>query len=266
MAAKCERPASTGDAFRQFVGKAAERICALQPRLQDADDREDLHDARVAVHRLRSYLRTFGPVLDESWATNLRQRLQRLNGCLSQARDLDVLSEMVEGRDDAVPERVRAERAAKRAAARGELAHERSQTLLAELLIAAERPQLRPAAQRSAKRGVRALLAAVWKDARRRVRRSGRSPGDGELHRIRIAAKHVRYAAEIYACLDGKRAGALARHAQRLQTVLGRRHDAVMADARLESLCEVPSGSLGDAPRARWRPVWRKMCDDYRRL
>lgn len=266
MTVVCEGSTTTGEIFRRSFATAAERVRALQPSLQQADDREDLHDARVAVRRLRSYLRTFRPVLDEGWASDLRQRLERLNGCLSEARDLDVLTEMVEGRGGAVPERVRIERAAKRAAAREELAHERSQRLLAELAVAAEHPQLGPEARCPAKRGVRALLAGVWKRARRRVRRYGRTPSEAELHRMRIGAKHVRYAAEVYASVSGKPARALARHARRLQAVLGRRHDAVMADARLQTLCEVPAGSLGDAPRARWRPIWRKMCDDYRRL
>ncbi|HKU81107.1 MAG TPA: CHAD domain-containing protein [Candidatus Tumulicola sp.] len=257
---------STGEAFRQNFANAVERVRALQPRLQAGDDREDLHEARVAVRRLRSYLRTFEPVLEITWATSLRRRLERLNACLSEARDLDVLSEMVAGRDDTVPDRVATERLAKRRAAREELGHERSQTLLRDLDLAAERPQVRPEAQLAARRGVRALLARVWKRARRRVRRCGRKPADAELHRIRIAAKHVRYAAEVYGDLGAKSARALARHARRLQTVLGRHHDAVVAAARLQTLCELPPGTLGDAPRARWRPLWRKMCDDYRRL
>lgn len=257
---------STGDVFKRFFAEAARRVRALQPRLLAADDREDLHDARVAVRRMRSYLRTFGPVLDAAWAAELRARLMRLDGCLSEVRDLDVLSEMVAGRDDAVPARVRAEREAKRAIARDELAHERSQSLLAELEVAAQRPRFRSGARRSAKRGVRRLLARVWKRAQRRVRRVGRAPSDAELHRIRIAAKHVRYAAEAYASVDGKRAHALARRAGRLQGILGRRHDAVVAAARLQMLCEVPAESLGEVPCTRWRPLWSKMCRAYRRL
>lgn len=266
MPQSCESAPSVGDVFKKVFGAEQERVRTLQPRLQAGDAREDLHDARVSVRRLRSYLRTFEPVLDDAWATGLRRRLERLNRCLSEARDLDVVMEMVEGRDDVVPERVRAERSAKRAAAREELAHERSRALLDELAAGAERPHLRPNASRPAKQSIRRLLARVWKRAQRRVRRCGRAPGDADLHRIRIAAKHVRYAAEIYSSLDGQRADALARHARRLQTALGRRHDAVMAGARLEALCELPSASLGDAPRARWRRIWRKMCDDYRRL
>ncbi|HEU5479102.1 MAG TPA: hypothetical protein VFU90_04675, partial [Candidatus Tumulicola sp.] len=70
---------------------------------------------------------------------------------------------------------------------------------------------------------------------------------------------------ECFAPLHGKRAAALARHAERLQTVLGERHDAVMIAQRLQSFGIAQDVVVAPKP-ARWRPVWRRMRADYRRL
>jgi len=60
--------------------------------LRLAPEHEDIHQLRVAMRRLRAYLRAARPLLDESWSEPLRDELQELGRTLGEARDLDVLS------------------------------------------------------------------------------------------------------------------------------------------------------------------------------
>src|SRR5690606_24114464 len=84
--------ASTGipDAFRKIAG-----TCLRQYRLNEAlirrQNPEALHQARVALRRLRSAFSIFAPLLDDDAFTRLRDEIRWLAGALGEARDLDVL-------------------------------------------------------------------------------------------------------------------------------------------------------------------------------
>ena len=52
-----------------------------------------VHQMRVAARRLRSALKTFGPLLDPEWAGSLRAELKWLADALAGARDNEVLLE-----------------------------------------------------------------------------------------------------------------------------------------------------------------------------
>lgn len=271
------RGPSAGDVFKENFAATVDELIDLDGRLRSNDDPENLHAARVAVRRLRSYLRTFMPVLDLAWAGELRERLSWLNRCFADARDLDVLVAMLERRAETAPaqeawppevplDRLRAERAAKHAAVQVALREERYADLVRDLFAGSREPRFTAAADEPARKGIRRLLSAVWKKACKRVRKFEHAPTDAELHKIRIAAKHVRYFAECFAPLAGKRAASLARQAQRMQTALGERHDAVMAVQRLQAFCEVPQGAFVTTKGVRWRGIWGKMRSDYQAL
>ena len=78
-----------------------------------------------------------------------------------------------------------------------------------------------------------ALVGARWHALRRQVRKSGHDASDERLHRIRIKAKQLRYAAEAATPVMGKAARRTARAAEDLQTLLGEHHDAVTAESWL---------------------------------
>ncbi|MGA8534855.1 MAG: CHAD domain-containing protein [Candidatus Tumulicola sp.] len=264
-----------GDVFKTAFGTNVVDLIRLDAKVREGDSPEALHDARVAVRRLRSYLRTFLPILDGVWACALRERLRWLNERFAEARDLDVLLEGLERSGTAAGgvasasellERVRAERDRRHQSVQAALRDARYLTLLEEIVAAARQPQFVGQAQRPARPGMRRLLSAVWKRARKRVRRYGRRPTDAQLHEIRIKTKHVRYAAECLEPFDGKPVKALVRHAERLQSLLGNQHDAVMAAARLRDFIGSAPWEDRSVPRPRWRPVWRKMRRAYRRL
>ena len=94
---------------------------------------------------------------------------------------------------------------------------------------------------------------------------------DAELHAIRIRAKRVRYAAESAAAFCGEAAWRFARRVERLQTVLGEQHDAVVAEAALREQVDrahalfageliVVEAARAAAAGRRWRRVWKQAC------
>jgi CHAD domain-containing protein len=100
-------------------------------------------------------------------------------------------------------------------------------------------------------------------------------PADPDLHRIRILAKRVRYAAEAAEPLVGKIATRFAEAAAALQDVLGDHQDSVTSQAWLREVGRGPrafvAGELTamerDAAaqdRAAWHNVWKKV--DRKRL
>jgi CHAD domain-containing protein len=90
------------------------------------------------------------------------------------------------------------------------------------------------------------------------------------LHRIRIASKQLRYAAELSTPVIGKGAHRTAKAGKRLQTLLGDHHDAVSAERwlRTEGLRADPEVSFAAGQLAatlhrhqqslggRWRGLW----------
>ncbi|MBV8581405.1 MAG: CHAD domain-containing protein [Candidatus Eremiobacteraeota bacterium] len=277
------------DVVRAAFAASVERLVRFDAKLRLHADEESIHQARVAVRRLRSDLRTFLPVLDATRACALRERLSWLQDGLSEARDADVLliglrrrGETLPGTDRRFLDDVLAPFGAARERAYAHvgdmLRQPRYVALLQELVETAKQPPLTPAADDDACDAAPALVREAWKTLRKRVRRRMRPPEDRELHRIRIAAKRVRYAAEALEAAVGGVARDLAAAAESIQTILGDQHDAVVARDRLRALAgrgahafvagEVAALAHGDACAGRdaWRPAWRAARREHRRF
>src|SRR5438067_5163160 len=79
----------------------AESVAALlhhDPLVRTGRDPEAIHQARVATRKLRSNLRTFGPLLDVEWLEALRAELGWLAMGLGAVRDREVLLERLRER------------------------------------------------------------------------------------------------------------------------------------------------------------------------
>ena len=187
---------------------------------------ESVHDLRVAIARVRSALRTFGPALPADTSLELALRLKQCAAMLGPVRDLEVIGELL---DSAAPGPLRdREAAAVRAELASRLEHARSEVsgfaharLVADLAsyvdgLASRKGDLKPLARRAARRADKRFDAA------------GRDPI--ALHRARTAAKRARYAAEIV----GRKK--LARRLKRRTDGLGIHHDCHVAAARLLSI------------------------------
>jgi len=285
---------SVGEVVRASIADALERLLDHDYRLRAAasdPSSHDVHQARVATRRLRSDLRTFGAVVDPEWLGHTRDELRWLGDVLGRVRDADVLAGHLDADwerspgDDAGRDELRAllgeERADLAADLAAALASDRSVALLDRLHAAAGRPPLtagrvdgrRVRPDDRAGKVVPAMVGARWRALRRRVRKAGRHPTDRQLHRIRIGAKQLRYAAEAAVPVIGKPTRRTAAAAEALQTVLGEQHDAVGAEAwfRERALAASPAGVFAAVRlaadqqrrqleyRGEWRTEWSAL-------
>jgi CHAD domain-containing protein len=265
-------------------------------RVDSADPpARDIHQARVATRRLRADLKLLQPVLDPIWVRHTRTELKWIAGLLGSIRDLDVLDEVLD-QDTAgsLPEgdglrQLKERLQDQRREASGDLTRamvgERYLNLLDRLAAAASAPPLaggvsagasrssrRPADERAAK-ALPKLVRRRLRGLRGKIRRGGRRPSDGQLHRIRIAAKQLRYASETAGPVIGRPARRMAKAAESLQSVLGDHHDAVNAEQwlRREALTSRPEASFAAGRlvadqerlqrylRHRWTTPWNQV-------
>ena len=205
-------------------------------------DVEALHRARVTSRRLRELLPIVG--LDADTTQKLRRHLKKLTRRLGKVRDLDVLVEIVEnlGRDRRFDKKAlkvlegSLERA--RAAARERLSEKlssgKTHRLVRQLKRAAKHLERRDEESEPARR-LRLARTAIWVlDARaarraRRLRQAMEAAGTvyapDRLHELRVALKTLRYAVELRATAQHRRAGRDAAGLKTSQELLGRLHD-----------------------------------------
>jgi inorganic triphosphatase YgiF len=229
----------------QHIGQACLRHYRLnEQQLLNRHDAEVLHQARVAVRRMRSAFSIHRKMCGDSEFARLGDELRWLQAELGSARDLDVL------RMRAPPGRVRdsIERAKNRAysAVDEALASGRARALMIDLTEwIADGPWLRQADGEDARKRPATQFAADALDHfRKKVKKGGRhieTIDDDARHEVRKAAKKLRYSAEFYAGLyDRKRQ--LSRHKDfvaaltDLQDQLGALNDLVTAREVLDGL------------------------------
>jgi CHAD domain-containing protein len=272
------------------IAASVVRILQHDPGVRIGDDPEDVHQSRVGTRRLRSDLRTFGTVLDQTWVTALREELRWIAGLLGAVRDADVLEERLRRQVDSLGSlsapsvaplfrRLAKERDAARTALVAGMNSARYVALLDELVAAATAPPLGSDAHRRAKKIVPSLVAGPWKKLRRQVENLPSEPSSQELHQVRIRAKRARYAAEAVEPLVGKPAASFARAVAGLQTVLGDHHDAVVAEAWLRGAAADTEPAVAGAIeqliavqqddaracRSMWKSAWKKASAKRRR-
>jgi CHAD domain-containing protein len=279
---------SAEDLLRHDLTASALRFFRHEPGVRVGEDPEAVHQARVACRRVRSTLRTFRGVLEPAWTKRLRDELKWLAGLLGGVRDADVLYARLEeglatlqeadraaGRP--LLDRLAGEREEARARLIGAMGEERYAALLDDLVAAARAPAVLAEAARPAAELLPPQVASARSKLRKAVRRAGDDPSDEALHKIRIRAKRLRYAAEAVAPAVGKPAERLGKAAEGLQDLLGDQHDAVVAEAWLRQAVDrgprdraLVAGQLialqqaaAASDRSGWRKAW-KACKGKR--
>ena len=259
---------SVNDAFKLLVESCLAQFVANQQGMLQAGDPEYLHQMRVALRRLRSVFSTFAVLVPRSLLAEPVARTRSLAAALGRARDWDVfaaetLPPVAAHYPDhpgiaAVSRAAVRKRNTARSAARRAVASARGQGLLLSLrgwlsaetwLTAAE---VTPALRAELMSPVSPFAQKVLARAHRRVLKRGRNfgrLGPAELHRLRVAAKKLRYAAEFFAPLYDEREARDYRAALAgLQDGLGAYNDAVT----LARLAAAASGGVSpDAHEAR---------------
>ena len=290
--AALDAEATAADVVRNAIAASVERLIRHDPIVRLDADVEGVHQARVATRRLRSDLRTFRSLLEPEQTRALRAELKWLAASLGAVRDCDVLLARLRDLASRLPEeaggdaaRVVAALEADRDQAYDELratiGSMRYLELLDRLIDVAAAPPLLPGSERAAAAVLRPLVKRPLRRLAREASALGDRPADDELHALRIRTKRARYAVEAAAPVLGKRAGAVAAAAAKLQDVLGEHHDAVVAERRLReeaqssrfSSTAFAAGELAglelagaDRARARWRKTWKALAKTRSRM
>lgn len=242
--AKARRSSTAAGLVQRAISEGVERLLDHDYRLRlhsDDPDSHDVHQARVATRRLRSNLKTLRPLLDPIWVSHSEEELRWMGSVLGAVRDLDVMETSLRSAGNAqqpgpdslaeLLTTLAAERVGAVAGLAEALGSQRYLDLVDRLHAAALQPPLiggrgnGPRAPRASK-VVPKLVSRRWRTIEKRVAAAGKSPSAEELHRIRIAAKNLRYACELSEPVVGQKAGKTAKLAENIQTVLGDYHDA----------------------------------------
>lgn len=219
-------------------------------RLEEPDA---VHDMRSAARRLRSVLSAYRDLYLATPVRRLRDELTWLGEVLGEPRDAEVLranllaqlAELPPGHGtDAVRERLE-----RQAGATFDAGYRRLQEALKtdryyRLLDSLEEFRDSPPVRATPVATGRAVTSKAVDKAAKRLRRShkaavrARRGNDQEtaLHKVRKNAKRLRHVAESAAIVKGKRAGKIAKAAQRQQKILGTYHDAVLARDLLSTM------------------------------
>jgi CHAD domain-containing protein/CYTH domain-containing protein len=236
-------------AARMVALGALDEALAASKRLEDEADLEALHDFRVGLRRLRSFLRGYRAILGESVPKKQLRALKELAQGTTVARDTEVQLEWLRAQGDNLRPAHRTawswliERLEARI--RGAYAGVRGETLQRFV-------DLEPKLRKSLSRYVAELddgrpKRAFATEAGQLVRGAGdelsatlagvASPADAEpAHQARIAAKRLRYLLEpLKKTEEGEAAAGLVKRMKGLQDLLGELHDAQVLAAEVAS-------------------------------
>ena len=209
---RIDRDMRPEDAFRATLSDCLTQMTANAATLRAGRSVEGLHQLRIALRRLEVALKAFGEEFRQEWLSDLRGRAKILSSRLGPARDLDVfLTELLD---------VPAEEGDREAfsALRNRVDEMRGKAwkqasdcvtgtdfaLFAEDIAALIHSRLPMAHDTRLDRVSRRLLKRQQRRAVKRGKKA-RSGEEGDLHRLRIALKKLRYTAEFLAPLYSKK-------------------------------------------------------------
>jgi CHAD domain-containing protein len=223
---------------------------ALTPGAQAGQDPRDVHQMRVATRRMRAALRLFGDLLPPD-TSSLNEELNWIAGQLGATRDLDVQVQRLRqgaaelGLSEAlVPY--------------GAWLEEQRQRAQAELVSAIESARFEQLGQQLQRMREwtpnPATDAPLYEDAPRRLRdtygklrkradRVDSHTAATALHKVRIRAKRLRYAAEFFEVAYGRPAQRLAERLVTLQDRLGDLQDGVVSGQRIHQAVQTEAGT-----------------------
>jgi CHAD domain-containing protein len=251
--AKSMRPE---EAFRATLSDCLSQITANAATLRLGRSVEGLHQLRVAFRRLEVALGAFGREFGQEWLGELRGRAKILTGRMAAARDLDVFVEklLADPPKSGVSEglfqlRARAEGA--RAQAWAGVTHCISSPdfeLFTDDVAALASSQLPLTRNRRLPRTAERMLDRQVTRMKKRGR-VAKSQEEGDLHRLRIALKKLRYTAEFFAPLYPKRdVKSYLRRLRGLQNHLGDLNDAANVRSVVAGLLREKNRKDEDGP------------------
>lgn len=246
----------TGDAVLRRIGRACLDHVLRNEDAVRVGNPEGIHQMRVAVRRLRAILSAFGPLLppdQRRWASG---ELRWLGSALGDARNLDVFaSELLRPARDALPDASEFERMAlaverRRQAAHAEVVRAIASTRYTETLLALMRwldgDDWHAEGGQAVREPIEVLAPVLLDRCRAQAeKRAADFPKQKtkQRHRLRIALKKLRYAAELLGGLyDDAPVKQFIQRLKRLQDDLGDANDVRVARDIVESLAPHEGG------------------------
>jgi len=265
----CETNAAQGIAL--VLRTKLEEMCEQHDAALDWSDIEGVHAMRVSSRRLRSALRDFAPYLPKKIST---KSLRKVAHALGAVRDEDVAIVMMEKWGAEASDEVRAgvellteERRQRRNRARAALKKAITKTALKELQenfgaeiehATRESGRKKARAKRDSIEGMRfhnvggEIILARFRELEGMSRSLYQPFVTEPLHRMRIAAKRLRYSIELHTQCWGEQLTPFAKEVGKLQESLGELHDCDMwleeLGARLEVLHRSDGGNGKTSP------------------
>ena len=241
------------DAIRSIISEHARHLLFADVGVRrDAED--SVHQMRVAARRLRSTLRTFGPLLDDQWASTLTEELAWMAQEMGAIRDTEVLlkrlikdANILDPTDELAPVAItswlQARLISARAGALAGLRSDRHEYLIEDLVIAAREPNVKDDAYLPCEEVLPRLVAREWSALRKSVSGLQEDTPSTVWHRARIKAKRARYAVEAVSLIFGPEATAFGRALADVTEVLGDHQDTYVAQHLLLDLVDKSDGS-----------------------
>jgi inorganic triphosphatase YgiF len=256
------REMDVDSAFAEVVASCLRQLQANERGLLETEDPEYLHQARVALRRLRCAFGAFSPAVPKAFFQGQLAGLRQLAQTLGQARDLDVFVTQTlaaAGRGDRAGELSSLERRATaavhqtRKAARSAIRAPGYTSLmldLAEALSGTTWTAARDGDQlRCARQPLTEFCAGVLARRDRRARRRGNGmegTDPAALHRLRIELKKLRYACEFFAPLYPRKSSReYLKRLTALQEILGSLNDCAVGSRLLQALTPRRAAAAG---------------------
>jgi inorganic triphosphatase YgiF len=267
-------PDATVGALFQAIGRSAlESMAGNAEVLRQRSDADAVHQLRVAARTLRSAISTFKDVVADDAMPRMKAELRWIAKACDEARNLDVFAQetlapaaklpsqpvglaALGAAVDAATERARANVAQAVASAR-------FRDLLIEVTGWVDTGDWLDGA--AAKTPARSYAGEALQSRRRKLLKHARDlakASDAERHQVRIDAKKLRYAAEGFQGLFGRKAAVrFIERLKDLQDELGALNDLVTAESLIPALGLEPAAAF-----AAGELVGRKSTDKPRRI
>lgn len=248
---------STAESFRAVAGACLahfhRNVPVVLDQAADPANAAALHQARVAIRRLRSALSIYKPVLaGDRAATRFKRELRWLAGKMGPVREIDVLIESAKSRE--VLERLVKARSNAFAPAAGALRSKRCRTAMLDLAewLAIGDWLSHPEGVERREEPVAEFAPRALNRRRKILKKRGKNLAvldDDARHEARKAAKKMRYAADFFTALYSSkrqrhRIDRCLHPLEALQDLLGQLNDIATAPAVAEriGLADIPEG------------------------
>lgn len=238
------------DAFISIAQNCWMHFRANVPAVRSGVDPEGIHQARVAVRRLRAAIKAFRPILPRPEQQKFSGELKWLQNALGVARDWDVfINETLVPISAQFPNDRRLPTLIRSAEDRRQIAYCHAREALEsrryghlDLAFHFWLLELETAQSETARRPVQRFAASAIDRATKRLKKAGSNINhldDTELHELRILGKRARYCVEFFATLFA--AKPVKRHLRalkQLQDCLGQLNDSAVASEFVQTIDE----------------------------